>query len=165
GRGGGSRMSGELERRYRRVLRLLPGYYRAQWEQDMIGALMDGWMTGNPEADEYISRVAWPSWAEVTSVIGVAAGLSVGGGGPPRRYFAWGQAVRRAVLAAMLVHAVLGLDVLVQTAWNRRLFGLPAPPAILWAVSPGGVWFTVFYGVNAVWIMIFVALVLGHYRT
>jgi hypothetical protein len=29
-------MSGDLERRYRRVLRLLPGYYRAQWEQDMV---------------------------------------------------------------------------------------------------------------------------------
>ena len=158
-------MSGNLERRYRRVLRLLPGYYRKQWEEDMITALLDGWLTGDPETDEYITTEAWPGWAEVTSVIGLAARLYLGGAGTPRRYFAWGQAVRRAVLAAVLVHAVLGLDVLVQTAWNRRLFGLPAPPAILWAASPGGVWFTVFYGVNAVWIVIFVALVLGHYRT
>jgi hypothetical protein len=30
-------MSGhpDLEQRYRRVLRLLPGYYRATWEEDM----------------------------------------------------------------------------------------------------------------------------------
>jgi len=104
-------VSGGLERRYRRVLRLLPGYYREQWEQDMTGAFLDGWLTGDPEADEYISRVAWPGWAEVTSVAGLAARLYLGGAGAPRRYFAWGQAVRRAVLAVLLVHAVLAADI------------------------------------------------------
>src|ERR1700733_15769862 len=158
-------MSGDLERRYRRVLRLLPGYYRERWEEDMVAAFLDGWLTGDAEADEFINKVARPEWAEVASGVGLAARLYLGGAGTARRYFAWGQAVRRAVLAAVLVHAVLGLDVLVQTAWNRRVFGLPAPPAILWAATPGGVWFTVFYVVNAVWIVIFVALVLGHYRT
>ena len=64
----------------------------------MIGAFLDGWLTGDPELDEYMSRVAWPGWAEVTSVVGLAARLYLGGAGAPRRYFAWGQAVRRAVL-------------------------------------------------------------------
>ena len=96
---------------------------------------------------------------------GLAARLYLGGAGAPRRYFAWGQAVRRAVLAVMLVHAVLGLDVLVRTAWSRRLFGLPAPPASLVVVSPGGVWPSVYYVVNVAWIVIFVTLALGHYRT
>src|SRR5579863_4203396 len=105
-------MSGDLERRYRRVLRLLPGWYRERWEQDMLAAFLDGWLTGDPEADEYISKAARPGWAEVASVAGLAARLYLGGAGAPRRYFAWGQAVRRAVLAAVLVHAVLGLDVL-----------------------------------------------------
>jgi hypothetical protein len=40
-----------------------------------------------------------------------------------RRYFAWGQAIRRTVLAVTLVQAVRGLDVLVRTAWSRHLFG------------------------------------------
>jgi hypothetical protein len=31
-------MSSNLERRYRRVLRLLPGWYRQQWEDDMVVA-------------------------------------------------------------------------------------------------------------------------------
>jgi hypothetical protein len=158
-------MSGDLERRYRRVLRLLPGYYREQWEEDMAAAFLDSWLTGDPEADEYISKAARPGWAETTSVAGLAARLYLGGAGAPRRYFAWGQAVRRAVLAVMLVHAVVGLNVLVRTAWSRRLFGLPAPPASLMTASPGGVWPTVFYMVNFAWIVIFVALVLGHYRT
>jgi hypothetical protein len=121
-------MSGELERRYRRVLRLLPRYYRAQWEQDMIGAFLDGWLTGDPELDEYISRAAWPSWAEVASVAGLAARLYLGGEGAPRRYFAWGQAVRRAVLAVLLVHAVLAVDILRSwrgaIAWSA---GCPRP--------------------------------------
>jgi len=160
-------MSGDLdlEQRYRRVLRLLPGYYRERWEDDMVGTFLDGWLTGDTEADEYISQAARPEWAEVASVACLAARLYLGGAGTPRRYFAWGQAVRRAVLAVMLVHAVLGLDVLVRTAWSRRLFGLPAPSAILTIFSPGGVWPTVYYLVNFAWIVIFVALVLGRYRT
>src|SRR5580693_2156667 len=149
-------MSGELERRYRQVLRLLPSYYRAQWEQDMIGALLDGWMTGDPEADEYTSRVAWLSWAEVTSVAGLAVRLYLGGAGAPRRYFAWGQAVRRAVLAVLLVHAVLAADILVFLERGRRLVGwLPPPPASL-VIAPGGGWDMAYYLVSIGWIAIFV---------
>ena len=157
-------MSGELERRYRWVLRLLPGYYREQWEQDMIGAFLDGWLTGDPELDEYISRVAWPGWAEVTSVAGLAARLYLGGAGAPRRYFAWGQAVRRAVLAVLLVHAVLAADILVFLERGRRLVGwLPPPPASL-VIAPGGGWDMAYYLVSIGWIAVFVTLALGHYR-
>ena len=94
----------------------------------------------------------------------LAIRLHLGGPGTPRRY-AWGQAIRRAVLAVLLVHAVLGLNVLVRITWSRRLFGVPAPPPILATASPGGVWATVFYVVNFAWIVIFVTLVLGRYRT
>jgi hypothetical protein len=55
--------------------------------------------------------------------------------------------------------------VLVRTAWSRRLFGLPAPPASLVVFSPGGVWPGVYHLVNVAWIVIFVTLALGHYRT
>src|SRR5262249_31590460 len=95
----GSRMSGNLERRYRRVLRLLPRWYREQWEEDMVAAFLDSWLTGDPEADEYITKAAGPSWAEVASVSGLAARLYLGNGADAlRRYFAWGQAIRCAVL-------------------------------------------------------------------
>jgi hypothetical protein len=154
-----------LEQRYRRVLRLLPGYYRDKWEQDMVAAFLDSWLTGDPEVDAAVLEFCRPSWPEVASVAGLAARLYLGGAATPRRYFAWGQAVRRAVLTVLLVHAVLGLEVLVQTAWNRRLFGLPAPPASLAVISPGGVWPTVYHLVNVAWVVIFVALALGHYRT
>ena len=157
-------MSGDLERRYRRVLRLLPGWYRQRWEQDMVAALLDGWLTGDPETDEYISKAAWPGWAEVASVAGLAVRLHLGGAGTPRRY-AWGQAIRRAVLTVLLVHAVLAVDVLVFLVWGRRLVGwLPAPPGSL-VVAPGGVWAAVYYLVGLAWIAIFVMLAVGHYRT
>ncbi len=157
-------MSGHLERRYRRVLRLLPGWYRAQWEEDMVAAFLDSWLTGDPEADEYITRTAGPSLAETASVAGLAARLYVTGAGAPRRHFGWGQAVRRAVLAVMLMHAVVGLDLLVRTAWSQRRFGLPAPPANLMTATPSGSWLTVYYLVNVAWIVIFGALVLGRHR-
>src|SRR5262249_61378964 len=99
GRSAGGRMSSDLERRYRRVLRLLPCWYREQWEEDMVAAFLDSWLTGDPEADEYITKAAGPSWAEVASVSGLAARLYLGNGADAlRRYFAWGQAIRCAVL-------------------------------------------------------------------
>jgi hypothetical protein len=103
----------------------------------------------------------------VASVAGLAVRLYLGGVGAPRRYFAWGQAVRRAVLAAVLVQAVRGLDILVRTAWSHRAFGwLPAPPASLADGTPAGlVPPTVWYLAAYAWIVSFVALVLGRYRT
>jgi hypothetical protein len=161
-------MSSNLESRYRRVLRLLPGSYRQQWEEDMVAAFLDSWLTGDPEADEYISRVAGPSGAETASVAGLAVRLYLGGAGALlRRYFAWGQAVRNAALAVTLVQAVRGLDILVQTAWSRHVLGwLPAPPAGLVAVTPAGLWPpAVWYLVAYAWIVAFVTLTLRYYRT
>jgi hypothetical protein len=156
-------MSGDLERRYRRVLRLLPGWYRQQWEQDMVAAFLDSWLTGGKEADDYITMAAGPSLAEVASVAGLAVRLHLGGQGTPRRY-AWGYAIRRAVLAVLLVHAVLAVDVLVFLVWSRRLVGwLPAPPGSL-VIAPAGVWATAYYMACVTWIAIFVTLALGHYR-
>jgi len=159
-------MSSNLERRYRRVLRLLPGWYRRQWEEDMVAAFLDSWLTGDPEADEYISKAAGPSSAEVASVARLAARLYLSGTGSPGRYFAWGQALRGAVLAVALVQAVRGLDDLVLTVWSRHVFGwLPAPPASLVVATPSGPWPpAVWYLVAYAWIVVFVTLVLRYYR-
>jgi hypothetical protein len=159
-------VSGDLERRYRRVLRLLPGWYRQQWEEDMVAAFLDGWLTGDPETDAYIIKAAGPSGAEVASVAGLAVRLYLGGAGAPRRYFAWGQAVRRAVLAVALTHAAQGLTDLTLLAWRRHQAGwLPALPASLAGPVPGGLWPTVANAIGCAWIVIFAALVFGHHRT
>jgi hypothetical protein len=157
-------MSGDLERRYRRVLRMLPGWYRRQWEQDMVAAFLDSWLTGDPEADKYIRKAAGPSAAEVASVASLAVRLHLGGPGTARRY-AWGQAVRRAVIAMLLVHAVLAVDVLVFLVWSRALTGwLPAPPGSL-VIAPVGFWALMYCLANVAWIVAFLSLAFGDYRT
>ena len=156
-----------LEQRYRRVLRMLPGYYRDRWEEDMVAAFLDSWLTGDSEGDDAILEFCKPSLPEVASVAGLAVRLYLGGASAPRRYFAWGQAVRYAVLAVTLVQAVRGLDVLVRTAWSRHVFGwLPVPPAGIAtstpvSILPPAAWYFVAYA----WIVSFIALVLGRYRT
>jgi hypothetical protein len=156
-----------LERRYRRALRLLPGYYREQWEEDMVAAFLDSWLTGNPYSDECVLEFCKPAWQEIASVALLAGRLYLGGGGAPRRYFAWGQAARNAVLALLLVHAVRGLDGLRLVFFARGSHPLgivPAPPAVM-AYVPGIAWpNAVWYMAGYVWIVIFLALVLGHYR-
>ena len=161
-------MSGDLdlEQRYRRVLRLLPGYYRDTWEQDMVAAFLDSWLTGDPDEDSVTMEFDRPGWREVASVAGLAARLYLGGAGAPRRYFAWGEAVRLAVLTVTLVHAAGALDAFARLAWTHRLFGwLPAPPANIPTAPSGGIWATTGYVVQYAWIVIFLMLVLGHYRT
>jgi hypothetical protein len=155
----------DLEDRYRRVLRLLPSYYRDQWEEDMVAAFLDSRVTGDEDEDDYVFEFGRPAWPEVASVAALAARLYLGGAGAPRRYFAWGQAARRAVLAVALVHAVQGLAYLTLLAWRRHQAGwLPALPASLAASGPGSTWPAVLQAVDYAWIVIFLALVLGYHR-
>ena len=160
-------MSGGLEQRYRRVLRILPSYYRKQWEEDMVTAFLESSLTGDPEEDEFITEYGKPSLAEIASVAGLAARLYLGGAGAPRRYFAWGQATRWAVLVVLLEHAVRALAGLVFLAWAHRLLGwLPVPPARVLATQSGtGIWPAVWYAVGYAWIVAYLALVLGYRRT
>jgi hypothetical protein len=154
-------MSGDLnlEQRYRRVLRLLPGYYRDQWEEDMVAAFLDGWLTGDTDEDSVTMEYDRPSWPEMLSVAGLAARLYLGSAGAPRRYLAWGQAIRGAVLALTLTHAIWGLGQVLLVARSHRLIGwLPPAPV------PGDLWHTAWYAAGYCWIAVFVALVLGHYR-
>ncbi len=158
-------MSGNLERRYRRVLRLLPGWYRRQWEEDMVAAFLASWLIGDPEGDAAVLQFCRPAWAEVASVVGLAVRLRLRGPRTPRRY-AWGQASRRAVLTVLLAHAVLAVDILAFLAWSRPLAGwLHVLPSSLVVVAPPNVWPAVYYLVNVTWIVIFVTLALGSYRT
>ena len=123
----------DLEQRYRRVLRLLPRYYRDEWEEDMVAAFLDGWMTGYRDEDSVTMEYDRPTREEIVSVIGLAARLHLGGVGAPGRYFAWGQAVRNAVLGVMLAHAVWGLGEVALFARSSHLIGwLPPPPGGFW---------------------------------
>jgi hypothetical protein len=158
-------MSGDLERRYRRALRLLPGYYRQQWEEDMVAAFLDSSLTGDPDEDEFILEYGKPGLPELASVASLATRLYLGGAGAPRPYFARGQAVRDAVLVVTLARATQALGSFAVLAWEHRLFGLPAPPAPLVAGPWDGIWAATWYVVGYAWVVAYIALVLGYYRT
>lgn len=158
-------MSGDLEGRYRRALRLLPGYYRQQWEEDMVAAFLDSSLTGDPEEDEFIIEYGKPSLPELASVASLAVRLYLGGAGAPRRYFTLGQAVRDAVLVVTLAHATRALGSFAVLAWEHHLFGLPVPPAQLTGEAWDGVWAGTWYTVGYAWIVAYIALVLGYRGT
>jgi hypothetical protein len=50
----------------------------------MVAAFLDSWLTGDPEADEYIGAAAGPGWREASNVAGLAVRLYLGGVGAPR---------------------------------------------------------------------------------
>jgi subtilase family serine protease len=78
-------MSGNLERRDRRVPRALPGWYRQQWELGMVAAVPESWLAGSAEADQHASQDEGTGRAETACVAGLAA--RVRGGvrvAPPR---------------------------------------------------------------------------------
>ncbi len=83
-------MSGNLERRYRRVLRrvplVLPGWCRQQSERGMVAAFPESSLAGSAEADEYASQDAGTDRTQTACVAGMAAwvhgGVRVA---PPRR--------------------------------------------------------------------------------
>jgi hypothetical protein len=177
-------LAGDLELRYRRALRLLPGYYREQWEEDMVSAFLESSLTGDPAEDEFILEFGKPSWPELASVAALAVRLYLGGTGAPHRYLAWGQAVRRAVLAVFLLRTVLVLGGFLFVAWTHHLLGwlpappgpvatlvpsvrgaLPAPMSLNPASSGGAIQATPWYALGYAYIVVYVALLLGRYRT
>jgi len=178
-------LAGDLELRYRRALRLLPGYYREQWEEDMVSAFLESSLTGDPAEDEFILEFGKPSWPELASVAALAVRLYLGGTGAPRRYLAWGQAVRRAVLALLLLRTVLVLGSFLFVAWTHHLLGwlpappgpvasvvtsplvrgpLPAPQSLNPALTGGALQAAPWYALGYAYLVVYLALVLGRYR-
>lgn len=152
-----------LEDRYRRVLRVLPAAYRAEWEEEMVATFLASMATDDPDEAEYLDDYGRPSWSEVGSVLALALRLRLGGAGAPPRSVAWGQAVRLVTLMWLLSQAVLGVADKEFGLWlTGKLSWLPSPPPE-WGVVTD-VWHRV-QGLTAlIWVLVFVGLLLGHRR-
>ncbi|MET7334098.1 hypothetical protein [Nonomuraea sp. NPDC005650] len=126
-----------LEQRYRSVLRLLPAFYRAEREEEMVAAFME--MYGDVP-DDVNPR---PSWGEVASVAALSVRLRLGAGRDRPRAFAWGEAVRLAALLGLAYQAVYGVlvaaDVLHALSLGTTPFsGAPEPAELLMALRDLG---------------------------
>ncbi|GAB3143852.1 hypothetical protein [Microbispora hainanensis] len=88
---------GLLEERYRRWLRLLPASYRAEREEEMVAAFMDGARRAPAGHDDQRPRLL-----EIASVAALALRLRLGGPGSPPGAYLWGETVRLAALLGLV---------------------------------------------------------------
>jgi hypothetical protein len=151
----GHRDMNQLERRYRRILRLLPAPYRQTWEEDMVATFLAGAVPADPEAAAFVADYGRPDRSEVVSVVGLAVRLRLGGVGAAPRYLAWGTAVRLVALVGLLVHAVnalAGVGSLLLLPERFPTLDVPSHTVAVWALLGLG------------WVAAYLALVSGYRR-
>jgi hypothetical protein len=106
-----------LETRYRRLLRLLPAWYRAEREDEMVGTFLAGRGDG---ADDLDNEYGWPGWPETWAVLALATRTRFAADHAPRRAVLVGDAVRFAAVVALALGAAvelgLGIAALVRVA-------------------------------------------------
>jgi hypothetical protein len=98
-----------LEQRYRGLLRLLPASYRAEREEEMVSAFLDGAQRGETGLDDQR-----PRWTEIASLMALALRLRLrlGGPGATPRAFLWGEAVRRAAVLGLVFWTMVSFQVI-----------------------------------------------------
>jgi hypothetical protein len=115
-----------LERRHRRVLRLLPAAYRAAWEDEMVATFLESRASEDPETAEFEADFGRPSWQEAASVAALAVRLRMEAIGLRPR------AGAVAPLAAVRGEAVRALTLLAAAALALRVSWL-----LDWALLTG----------------------------
>lgn len=133
----------ELETRYRRLLRVLPAWYRAGREDEMVATFLEARAAERPDLGELDERHGWPGWSEIAAVAGLGIRLRLGGPGGPPRAVAVGGAVRATALLGFVVYAALEVGMLVQLFAYAVRFDFPGTvvwvPGALTAVAAIGV--------------------------
>ncbi|MEU0519292.1 hypothetical protein [Streptosporangium sp. NPDC006007] len=151
-----------LEDRYRYVLRMLPASYRAEREEEMVCAFMEG--AGDlDDADN-----PRPRWSEIASVAALAARVRLGGAGAPPRFVVRSETIRLVAVLGLGFHAAMSC---VWLGDLLRLYGLlGSPPAVDQAVlgaagSAERLWGIVRNLSGLLWVVAFVSLARGRSRT
>ncbi|WP_329151106.1 hypothetical protein OIU91_27985 [Streptomyces sp. NBC_01456] len=155
-------MTTVLEQRYRTVLRLLPSYYRAEREEEMVEAYLEG-------IDEQDRDELRPAWGEVASIAALAVRTRMGAAGAPARYATLGAVVRRFALLSALLQAASALTgQALFLAWMR---GAPAQnremalDGFTGHGAPAGLYAVVCWLLPLAWTVVYLALLRDHRRT
>lgn len=153
-----------LEDRYRRVLRVLPAWYRDAWEDDMVATFLQAADPTGTDHDgaAFAAEHGTPSWAEVGSVLALAVRLRLGGAGAPPRSIALGAALRRVAMVGLLLNAVTAVVGVASALWSVALVPRLTGPAV--AVPAPGPWYWVPMLAGLLWVAAYVALVRDHRR-
>jgi hypothetical protein len=138
-----------LERRYRRVLRLLPPGYRRRWEEDMVAAFMEGAHASNPNSDGV-------PVAERLSVMSLAVRTRLSGSHATPRGVVWRHVAHGVALMSLLYQSLAatlsvgyGIGLVLSSTMDAP--GLVSLDFLTW--SPG---------FSLLWVTAFAGLVMGH---
>jgi hypothetical protein len=150
-----------LEDRYRYVLRLLPASYRAEREEEMVCAFLEG--SGDlSDADN-----PRPRWSEIASVVALSVRVRLGGAGSAPRFLAWGEAIRLVAVLGLFFHAMMSCFWLGDFLRSPGVFGSPSADyqAILGAAgSAERLWNIARQLGGLLWVAAFASLVHGRPR-
>ncbi|MEV6867596.1 hypothetical protein AB0M44_42230, partial [Streptosporangium subroseum] len=150
-----------LEDRYRYVLQLLPASYRAEREEEMVCAFLEG---SGALSDADNPR---PRWSEIASVAALSLRVRLGGAGASPRFFAWGEAVRLVAVLGLFFHAMMSCVWLGDFLRSPGVFGSPSVDYRA-ALGPAGsaerLWNIVQGLGGLLWIVAFASLVRGRPR-
>ncbi|SDN63361.1 hypothetical protein [Allokutzneria albata] len=97
-----------VERRYRRMLRVLPRWYRAEREEEMVSAFLED-VNRDPDAD-LRHDFGWPGWGEFGSLIALSARTRWPGRTGSPRALVKGQVVRLIGLIGLLLASASALN-------------------------------------------------------
>jgi hypothetical protein len=158
-----------LERRYRRILRLLPAQYRRAWEEDMVAAYLHSVSAeqdaDGTDGDAGLMDTRCPSLSEIASVVVLAVQMRLRGVDTSVRSLTWGAAVQGATLMALLSLAVATACDALTSLWLSGTFGRPPGELAAWAPIPvGDTWHTAWGLTGWCWIVTYLALVWGQRR-
>ncbi|GAA4914950.1 hypothetical protein EV188_111102 [Actinomycetospora succinea] len=155
-------MTTRLEQRYRRLLRVLPAWYRADREREMVDVFLEG-RAERDDAD-LDAEHGWPGWGETASVAALAVRTRVGGEGAPPGPRAVGNAVRAAAGVGVLLNAAAAA----AGVLGRVVATVAGPPAaevvtgtLLHPVGAGAWWSTVALVLGLCWLPAWTALTSG----
>lgn len=116
-----------LERRYRRLLRALPEWYRQAHEDALVSRFMERARTGDTEADDHRATFGRPAASDCAEIAGLATKLRLGGAGAPARSRVTGDGLRRFALLGLLAQAATSTMDIAQSLWLGGMLPIQAP--------------------------------------
>ncbi|GAA2805083.1 hypothetical protein [Saccharopolyspora taberi] len=122
-------MTTRLEARYRLLLRLLPRWYRAEREEELVEVFMAAEAVREEPDDEtgqFRGEYGWPDRAEVAAMVALAVRTRFGGVNAPAPARRWGDTVRLVALLGLLVQAAYSL----MSVASIAVAGWVGPPQI-----------------------------------
>jgi len=117
-----------LENRYRGLLRVLPGWYRSEREEEMVGLFLAD------RDDDLDLEHGLPGWGETGATLALAVRTRFAASGAPARAVAAGDVVRLVALLGVLVQSAYAVQGLLSSLLPEGE-GL-VPPAVALEVAP-----------------------------